>query len=91
MLDDIKRGEEAKRLIENPLFIEAFDSVKNSLVDSISRSGLGDEKTHHNLAIALQLLAQIRRVFVEQVETGEMEVIQAHENMASKLRKVVGF
>lgn len=90
-IDDIKRGEEAKRIIEHPLFIDAFDSVRNALVDGLARSGLGDEQTHHNLAIAIQLLEQIKRTFVTHIETGEMEAIQANENTVQKIRRAAGF
>lgn len=90
-IDDIKRAEEAKRIIEHPLFTSAFDAVRNGLVDSMARSGFGDAQTHHNLAIALQLLEQIKKTFVTHIETGEMLVIKANENTVQKLKRVAGF
>lgn len=89
--DDVTRAKEAKFILEHPLFVGAFDAVKSGLVSSLANSGLGDVETHHNIAIALQLVEQIERQFKQHIETGEMAVIQANEHNFAKLKRVVGF
>lgn len=88
-LEEIKRGDDAKRLIENPLFKGAIEATKMGIVTSMTRSAMGDSATHNRLVIALQLLDQIERALVEHIETGRMALIQADESLGKKLRRVV--
>lgn len=75
----IERGQEATKLLNNPLFKEAFEKVKDGLVKSMETSPLGDKETHNRLVIALQLLAQIEKRVTEVAETGKMTAIQVNQ------------
>ena len=88
-LEEIKRGDDAKRLIENPLFKGAFEAVKDGLVHSMTQSAMGDEKTHNRLVIALQLLNQIERSLITHIETGKLALIQSDETLGRKLKRVI--
>lgn len=88
--EEINRGEEAQRILEHPLFQEAFTATRDGIVQTMQASAMGDQALHNRLVIALQLLAQIEKSFRTHMETGRMAVIQADEKLGSKLRRVVG-
>ena len=75
-LSEIKRGEQASVVLENPLFKEAIDKVRQGIIDSMSRSPLGDAETHNRLVIAMQLLNQIEKQLKDVIATGKMSAMQ---------------
>lgn len=75
-LEEVKRGEQAAVILENPIYIEAVAKVKESLIASMTNSPLGDEKTHNRLVIALQLLNQINKQLTDVMQTGKLAAIQ---------------
>lgn len=86
--EEIYRAEEAKRLIEHPLFKDALDSVKSGVVGAMGNSGMGDTETHNRLVIALQLLNQIEKSIKTHIETGQLAEISVRESMAQRLKRV---
>lgn len=78
-LEEIKRGEEADRILKNPLFIDAVDSVRESIVASMATSAFGDAQTHNRLVIALQLLEQIEKRLKDHVVTGKMSALKTDD------------
>ena len=75
-LEEVKRGEQAAVVLENPLFKEAITKVKENIVNTMATSPLGDEKTHNRLVIALQLLNQIEKQLTDVMNTGKLATIQ---------------
>jgi hypothetical protein len=75
-LEEIKRGEQAAVVLDNPLYQEAITKVRESIVASMTNSPLGDEKTHNRLVIALQLLNQINKQLTDVMQTGKLASIQ---------------
>jgi hypothetical protein len=75
-LSEIKRGEQASVVLENPLFKEAVDKVRDGIIDSMARSPLGDAETHNRLVIAMQLLNQIEKQLKDVIATGKMSTMQ---------------
>jgi hypothetical protein len=75
-LSEIKRGEQASVVLENPLFKEAVDKVRDGIIDSMARSPLGDAETHNRLVIAMQLLNQIEKQLKDVIATGKMSAMQ---------------
>lgn len=74
--DQMIRGEEAERLLSNPLLNESIQKVREGIISSMEQSALGDESTHNRLVIALQLLNKIERNIKEVAETGKMIKMQ---------------
>jgi len=85
--EEIARGEAAKQLLDNPLLKEAFESVRSGIVRAMENSPMGDEKTHNRLAIALQVLAQVKKAISIHIETGTMASIQTRDTLAQKAKK----
>jgi hypothetical protein len=77
----IRRAEEAKRLLSEPMLAEAFDNVESGLVGAMKNAIMGDEKTHHELVLCLQLLGRVRNYFQEVIDTGHMEQLQAERKL----------
>jgi hypothetical protein len=75
-LEEVKRGEQASKILDNPIYKEAIDKVRENIVASMTNSPLGDEKTHNRLVIALQLLNQINKQLTDVMQTGKLASIQ---------------
>jgi hypothetical protein len=75
-LEEIKLGEQAAQILENPVYIDAIAKVRENIVSSMTASPLGDEKTHNRLVIALQLLNQINKQLTDVMQTGKLASIQ---------------
>lgn len=75
-LEEIKLGEQAAQILENPVYQEAIAKVRENIVSSMTNSPLGDEKTHNRLVIALQLLNQINKQLTDVMQTGKLAAIQ---------------
>jgi hypothetical protein len=78
-LEEIKRGEEADRILKNPLFVDAFDNIRESIINSMSQSAFGDAETHNRLVIAMQLLSQIEKQFKDHIATGKMSAMKVDD------------
>ncbi len=74
--EEMIRGEEAERVLSNPIFTESIDKVRSGIISSMEQSALGDESTHNRLVIALQLLNKIEKNIKEVAETGKMIKMQ---------------
>lgn len=75
-LSEIKLGEQAAVILDNPVYQEAIAKVRENIVASMTTSPLGDEKTHNRLVIALQLLNQINKQLTDVMQTGKLASIQ---------------
>ena len=90
-LAEVRRGEEANRLLDHPLMKEAFDNTRNGILEAMNKSAFGDQSTHHHLVIALQLLGQIEKSLRDTAVTGKMAGIQLDKGIAGRIRGAVGF
>lgn len=87
-LQEIRRGDDARIILESPLYIEAVGKVKEGLIGAMQQSPLGDEKTHNRLVIGLQLLGQIERQLKDVMLTGKMAQIQANDGVVTRIKQV---
>jgi len=75
-LSEIKLGEQASQVLDNPVYKDAIERVRENIVNSMTNSAIGDEKTHNRLVIALQLLNQINKQLTDVMQTGKLAAIQ---------------
>ena len=75
-LTEVKRGEQASQVLDNPLFQESVEKVREGIIRSMATSPLGDSETHNRLVIAMQLLNQIEKQLIDVIQTGKMAAIQ---------------
>tara|TARA_R110000744_G_scaffold195851_1_gene314982 strand:+ start:168 stop:407 length:240 start_codon:yes stop_codon:yes gene_type:complete len=71
----MNREEEAKRLLEHELFIEAFDTLEKELLLSWSRTGSNDVNQRESCWLATRLLERVKAHITSIVETGHMAKI----------------
>ena len=71
----MNREEEAKRLLENELFVEAFDTLEKELLLSWSRTGSADVSQRESCWLATRLLERVKAHITSIVETGHMAKI----------------
>lgn len=87
--EEIRRGHEAERVLNEPMLREAFDKTEAGIVAALKACSMGDTKTQHELTIALQLLGRIEKNLKETIQTGKLAQIQK-EALSQRLRRVVG-
>lgn len=86
-LNEVKRGEEAAKVLESPAYKEAIEKVRAGIIANMASSPLGDEKTHNKLVIALQTLNQIEKQLHDVMTTGKLAAMQ-QETVLQKVSKV---
>ena len=89
--EEARRGEEAQRLLDHPLMVESFSKVREGITQAMHDSAFGDERTHHNLVIALQVLNRVEKSIQEVATTGKLAKLQLEQGIAGRIRAAVGF
>ena len=70
-----QREEHAKRLLNDELFQEAFDVLKEDLMGRWSQSGSTDLEARESIWLAMRLLEKIHSHVTSIIETGHMNKI----------------
>lgn len=68
-----RRGEDAKRLLEEPLLVEAFEHIKQELTQAWTESPARDVEGREKTWLMLKLLGRVR---------GHLESVMANGTMA---------
>lgn len=71
-----RRGEQARRLLEEPLMVEAFAAVENGLHRQWEASKDGDADARERLWLMLKLLRRVQGQLIEALETGRLAETQ---------------
>lgn len=67
-----RRGEQARRLLEDPLLQEAFATVEGALRDAWAATGDDATAERERLWLMLKLLGRVRTSLSEAMETGKL-------------------
>jgi hypothetical protein len=73
---EIKEARDADRILNDPLFVEAFRTLEERLFENMRRVSMADIETQHELVLTLQLMDKFRKQFSELVQTGKLAEIQ---------------
>jgi len=76
----LNREEEARRLLENDLFQEAFETLRTELMTRWENSSSNETEAREQIWLGLQLLQRVRRHLESILETGEMERIRQKQS-----------
>lgn len=76
-----ERGEHAKRVMEDPLVVEAFAVMEKTLIQAWQQSDADDEKGRYNAYLMQRLLKEFRHQFEIVLATGKAA---ARELMSSE-------
>ena len=71
-MTDEKREARAKRLLEDTLFKEAFDTLEKDIMDTWSSTGIDDGRARETCWLSIRLLSRIKVHLTSIIETGEM-------------------
>ncbi len=71
-MTDQLREEKANRLLSDPLFNEALDTLESNIKDTWYNTGVHDFEASEQCWLSLRLLERIRLHLTSIIETGEM-------------------
>jgi len=72
---DEERARHANNLLQNELFIEAFDVLKEDLMSRWGQSGSAEVEARESIWLAMRLLDKIHAHIKSIIETGDMNRI----------------
>ena len=71
LMAQANRGERAKRILDDPLFIEGFEKLEEELIRQFRFSDVGDSDGHRHVRESLKLLNNLRDEFKRVLITGD--------------------
>ena len=74
-MNEEQREAKAKALLDDPIFNEAFDTLKKDLMSRWDHSGSNELEARESIWLAMRLLDRIRGHITSIVETGQMNKI----------------
>ena len=74
-MNDELREAKAKRILHDPLYIEAFDIIKEDLMNRWNASGSIELEARESIWLAMRLLDKIQGHLKSIIETGHMAKI----------------
>lgn len=83
--EEIRRGHEAQRLLDEPLLKEAFKLTETGIVDAMRRVPMGDQVSQQTLILSLQVLAKVRGYMIEAIQTGQLANIAKQESLGRRI------
>ena len=75
----VERANQAQRVLDDPTLKKAFDGVREALVARLEASAIGDESTHHTIALCLQNLKEVQRMLARWIMDGQVEAKRAEK------------
>lgn len=81
---DVERGMQAQRLLKDPLIVEAFSTLRQTLLEAFERCPIRDREGQHELRLMLELLGQFKSFFDLAVSDGELAAQTIHAREESK-------
>ena len=75
-MNEIQRGHEAQRILEEPLVKEALDKIEAGVIEAMKLCPIADTSTQHELVLTLQLHHRFKSMFLEIMQTGKLAQIQ---------------
>jgi|TARA_B100000315_G_scaffold160086_1_gene148614 hypothetical protein len=77
---DQERELRAKRLLDDPLFNEAFDTLRKDLMDRWNASGSTEVEARESIWLAMRLLDRVYGHVTSIVESGHMDKILSEQH-----------
>ena len=76
---EMSRGQQARELLEHPLFVEAFEKVRSGILQSWEASPIRDEEGQRSLRLMLKVLNDVKKNIEEVAQTGKIASIQREQ------------
>jgi len=84
--DELRNGEQASQLIKHPLFVSAFETLEQEIVDQWKQSTSLNADVREKLHTMLFLLGKVRTHLISHVETGKL----AEATLKQKVARAAG-
>lgn len=88
--EELRRGEQARQLLQNEMYVDAVAQVKQAIIDKWQQAPLRDREGHHELKLMLKLLGDLTGYIQTTMETGKMAQIQLESDRRMTKLKSVG-
>lgn len=87
--EELRRGELARQLLNNELYAESFEMVKQAIVAKWVASSVTDREGHHELKLMLKAIDNVQHHIKTAVDTGKLAEIQLDtERRMDKMKTV---
>ena len=70
--EELRRADEAKRLLDNPLFKEAFSTIREELIKHLLNTRVAEELERDRLYITIKALDLVQQHIQSVLETGKL-------------------
>lgn len=70
--EEVRRGEEARQILEHPLVIEAYESIRSGLLNKFTNSALSQTHEREEIYRLLKTLDIFTDIFKKHIETGKL-------------------
>ena len=70
--EELRRADEAKRLLDNPLFKEAFTTIREELIKHLLNTRVAEEMERDRLYITIKALDLVEQHIRSVFETGKL-------------------
>ena len=70
--EELRRADEAKRLLDNPLFKEAFKTIREELIKHLLNTRVAEEVERDRLYITIKALDLVEQHIQSVFETGKL-------------------
>lgn len=81
----VLRGEEARLLLANPLFQEAYDGTRQAIFEAIAQTDPKDKETHLHLLLSLKALDRVRKYMNSVITDGAVEKFKIEDEKRKSL------
>ena len=70
--EELRRADEAKRLLDNPLFKEAFKTIREELIKHLLNTRVAEEVERDRLYITIKAIDLVEQHIQSVLETGKL-------------------
>lgn len=74
--EELRRGELARQVTENEVYIEAWNSVRDGIIQAWESAPIRDKEGQAELKLMLKLLTDVRRNVETVMNTGKLARVQ---------------
>jgi len=78
-MNALDRADKAKAILESPVYHEAWEGVRNAIIDRIEKCSLTDTQTAEDLRRCLKLLKDVRLNMQVMLQAGKVEAFKLAE------------
>lgn len=84
--DELQRGDMAAAVLDNPIYAESWDMVRNGIISAWENAPIRDKEGQNELKLMLKVLGDVRKTVEQTMQTGKMARIRLEqEGLVSRM------